>query len=574
MKKFLCLCFVVFFIFGCSDISNFKNESSIFLDFDLQNILSKNSNSRNVLDEETSEYQLEISLYNVRKSSVFDKSKATMISTSSPKIENGKVSVGFNNIRVGIKVAISVELYEISASNGKKLIYMGESDIFTVKNNKNIVQVQLKKVQPSDKENPNVILEDFLFFTQNNGVDDIPVETGYVKTDEYIQVTVNDINDTTDLWSYYVKTKAERSFEPGKNYKVSVDLKADEKTVIEVSANRTDMYFTVGTEWETFTFETGLIQMNETSQISIGCGLSKNTYIRNLKIEEFESYLPTLSFNIENYGIKDYLEANIDKPILQVEKEIDESNPENSGCKINLHSTGVTFQIRGYGTPNKLNVATFEMETTNELLTSAPKKVDTELSLNYANSWIDGSEIDSAKPNAYAVYFPLYPEDNEDFVQCAIEGFLQEYKQAPEEPLYIRGFNIQPASSLENTGKTFVIKVGDNFIKSIDDLEVNAPFEKPFEAPFEIGPGGEIVFDVLLANYYGETFGEDNWDDCTRFIYTTESEKVIVEDTLKFKCEVNNYEPTYKLINLSSDTISGQIRLTEDLKVEIVLAEE
>lgn len=570
MKKILCLCFVVFFIFGCSDISNFKNESSIFLDFDLQNILSKNSNSRNVLDEETSEYQFEISLYNVRKSSVFDKSKATLISTSSPKIENGKVSVGFNNIRVGIKAAISVELYEISASNGKNLIYMGESDIFTVKNNKNIVQVKLEKVQSGESDdtgNLEVILEDFLFFTQNNGVGDIPVETGYVKTDEYIQVTVNDINDTTDLWSYYVKTKAERSFEPGKNYKVSVDLKADEKTVVAVAANRADMYFTVGTEWETFTFETGLIQMNETSQISIGCGLSKNTYIRNLIIEEYTSNLPTLSFNIETYGIQEYLNSDIDEPILQVEKEIDESNPENSGYKINLHSTGVTFQIRGYGTPNQLNVATFEMETANESLTSALKKVDTKFSLKYAEAWNDGTEISSRENNEYSVYFPLYSEDNEDFVQCAIEGFIQEYKQAPEEPIFIRGFNIDSVSNLENTGKTFAIKHTDTFEKSL-----TLPFETDV---ITIDPNTAIVFDVLLVNDYEDTFGDDNWDDCTRFIYSQEA-KYIKENVLQYYINSDNDgNPVYYLYNnMTENSVSCKITLTQDLKVEIVLAEE
>lgn len=566
MKKLLCLCFVVFLVFGCSDISNFKNESSIFLDFDLQNILSKDSTSRNVLDEETSEYQLEI---NVRKSSVFDKSKATLISTSSPKIEDGKVSVGFNNIRVGLKVAISVELYEISASNGKNLIYMGESDIFTVKNTKNSVQVKLEKVQSDESDdtgNLDVILEDFLFFTQNNGVGDIPVETGYVKTDEYIQVTVNDINDTTDLWSYYVKTKTERSFEPGKNYKVSVDLKADEKTVVAVAANRADMYFTVGTEWETFTFETGLIRMEEISQISIGCGLSKNTYIRNLQLEECVSNLPTLSFNIENYGIKDYLEANIDEPILQVKKVFDEeTGSKEVGHELKLNSTGVTFQIRSYGMPNQLNVANFEIETENELLTSAPKKVDTDFSLNYANAWTEGTKITPNEDNEYAVYFPLYPEDNEDFVQCAIEGFLQEYKQVPEYPIYLKSFGISSASSLENTGKTFVIKVGDKFFKSYNLL-----FEEGCAQNFTIDPNTAINFDVLLANDYVENNNgvEFNWNDCTRFLYSKDN-KIIEENKLEYYSTVENGEQVFKLKNLSSDTISGKIILTQDLKVEI-----
>ena len=68
------------------------------------------------------------------------------------------------------------------------------------------------------------------------------------------------------------------------------------------------------------------------------------------------------------------------------------------------------------------------------------------------------------------MYFPLYADEIEDFenieatsannqnlVPCAIEGFLQEYWEVPEHPIYIKSFGISSASSLENKGKTFAI---------------------------------------------------------------------------------------------------------------------
>jgi hypothetical protein len=80
---------------------------------------------------------------------------------------------------------------------------------------------------------------------------------------------------------------------------VEVDLSAESKTVVGIAAARADMFFTVGTEIKTYSFETGCLNADLNKGITIGTALSSSTTVKNLKITEIaDSNLPTLSFNI------------------------------------------------------------------------------------------------------------------------------------------------------------------------------------------------------------------------------------------------------------------------------------
>ena len=144
---------------------------------------------------------------------------------------------------------------------------------------------------------------------------------------------------------------------------------------------------------------------------------------------------------------------------------------------------------------------------------------------------------------------------------------MQEYEEVPTEPIYIRGFGISSASSLEKKGKTFAIKVDDSFSKS---------YELPFYADVKILSQSEVVFDVLLANDFvqDDTGVQINWTDCTRFLYSREY-KIIKDEVLEYYINYDNEgNPIYKLYNSSGNDVSCKIKLTTDLKVEIVVAEE
>ena len=94
------------------------------------------------------------------------------------------------------------------------------------------------------------------------------------------------------------------------------------------------MFFTVGNEWKTYTFETGYLAETMTKDITIGAALSNTPiYLRNIKVEHIEdsnkeTSLPTLSFNINNDGITSYLNRTDNRPENIIEVAKTSSNDE------------------------------------------------------------------------------------------------------------------------------------------------------------------------------------------------------------------------------------------------------
>ena len=380
----------------------------------------------------------------------------------------------------------------------------------------------------------------------------------------YGVVTVKAPDSTESVWDYYVRSK-DVTFTYKKNYTVSVDLKADKASVIAIAAARADMFFTVGTEWTTCTFETGYLETDlsnkEQNCITIGSGLVGTLSISNLVITEIEGNdnLPTLSFFIEKAGIDAYLSDS-----SRAEQIIEVTN-EDGGYVLKLNSTHVSLQLRDYApiSENKLNMATFNLATDNAGLNSAVV-ASVNSSSGYVSCWNKASVIGEKKE--CQVYFPSYSEKISDVEECAVEGIISKnanngITEQVGNTITITNFSITNVTDLANLGKTFAVSVNNDFVYSN-----TLPFSREVTVP---KGNDSVTFDVLLGNKVG---GETsfNWDNVTRFLYQkTSGELIDSSSVVKYVIAGDQNSPTYKLVNESDSDVTCIITLTKDLKVEI-----
>ena len=110
---------------------------------------------------------------------------------------------------------------------------------------------------------------------------------------------------------------------------------------------------------------------------------------------------------------------------------------------------------------------------------------------------------------------------------------------------------------MQTDGKVFAIKTSDTW-KIAQSL--------PFSVNATILVGQSMVFDVLMLDAF-ET--EINWDDCTRFLYDTDSEKIIIPDKLKYTHSTTANGDTFSIENITDNEVSCSITLTENFTVEI-----
>lgn len=364
----------------------------------------------------------------------------------------------------------------------------------------------------------------------------------------FATITVDNPTASEKVWSYLIKSDI--SFDANKNYTISVDLKATEQTVVGIAAAETDMFFTVGNEWKTYSFETGYLKANSQNGISIGTGLSKTVYVSNLVITEsnVQSNLPILSFYISKEGITSYLQGNPNNDIIQVEKTTESTN-NNSGYKLTLNSTGVSLQLRDYISNTGLSKASFNMKSSNQnLKTSIVAK--TTNSEQFAKTWNTPTAI-GTDTKACNVFVPVYTA-NEEYI---IDGILSEGQTAGD-VIEISNYKIENITSLDNTGKVFAIKTDNTWNKSTT---------LPFTQQVTIQPNYECVYDVLLMNSFATVPNdESDWNECIRFLNTSED-----TDNFTFTFTSENNNTTYKIVNKTEEELTLNITLTADCKVVI-----
>ena len=111
-------------------------------------------------------------------------------------------------------------------------------------------------------------------------------------TADYDVITVDNATATSDIWSVWADSLEHWNFKANKNYKISVDVKADVESVVLLQAKPINASYAnqknvkVTTEWQTVEIETGCWNKDFLGYLQVVCGQSKKTYLRNLKMQE------------------------------------------------------------------------------------------------------------------------------------------------------------------------------------------------------------------------------------------------------------------------------------------------
>ena len=381
-----------------------------------------------------------------------------------------------------------------------------------------------------------------------------PNNSSLIQKTDCIGISVAPNSDSESVWTYF-GTVSPSSADQGYNFKqgdnkVSIQMKASEKTVVAIAAARADMFFTVDTEWKTFEFNTGYLNEELTKAITIGVGLSKEVYFRNLTVTQTQTAtektinntLPTLSFDINKTGIQEYLRSENSNPIIQVFQE-----GASYSIVVQASANNFDLSIRSYATPSKLNKVHFELENvSDENLTSSllgfSVKENEENNSSNVNCW---SKTVTYKDKNNIV-FPAFSNDgSSDLVPCVIQGIVDtglEYNNSLSFSLL--NFSSSPIESLEGTGKVFAIKTGPDGNQNwqqktkLDDFSL------------EIDGSKSSVLQVVITDAFED--GESIWDSnsyyCQFSNYKMGSE---CEDIIKL-----NYNEQDKFVTIANESES------------------
>ena len=494
-----------------------------------------------------------------------EQSNGDVLQTVEKTVNNEKnVSIYLNNVLVGKKIRVCAELTSVDG-----LTFEGFSSWFTTKTEEKKILLDLtrKDNETNEPQNPTIpknpqdptvpepgnTLQLGIKRIQTKDGGDVQENASWDPASGTVSITTP--TRSLDVYTYCLISD-DFTFVNGKNYKVEVDLCAKETTVVGIAAARADMFFTVGTESKTYSFETGCLNADLSKGITIGTALSEETIVKNLKITEIaDSNLPTLSFNISKTGIQEYLMGeNNSSPIIDITKT-------ENGYKFGLNSTGVTLEIRDYVDESGLNKASFNMTSDSVGNAAFLAKVED----SKINVWSSEETDISDSSKEYSILFPATKENQECVVRILSES-------TGTGTLSISDFNVEKvdSNSVENemktAGKVFAIKT-----QSFEENEVSDTWKiaqkLPFSVEATIPAGQSMVFDVLMLDAF-ETASEINWDDCTRFLYDTDSDKIIA-DKLKYTHSTTANGDTFSIVNISTNEVSCSITLTENFTVEI-----
>lgn len=544
--------FAVLIIVGCSNLfQNGKTFLKVNFTFPIPNY-SRTTSTENL---------------NWQIKTWIEQSNGDVLQTVEKSVNNEKnVSIYFKNVLVGKKIRVCVELTSVEG-----FTYEGFSSWFTTKASENKIVIDLTQKEndsnepqnpaiPENPQNPTVPETGNTFQLGINRIQtkdggDVQENASWNPTSGTVSIT--EPSRSVDVFSYCLISD-DFTFEKGKNYKVEVDLSAESKTVVGIAAARADMFFTVGTGLKTYSFETGCLNADLNKGITIGTALSSSTTVENLKITEIaDSNRPTLSFNISKAGIQKYLnEENDSSPIINIEKT-------GKGYEFGLNSTGVTLEIRDYAANSGLNKASFNMTSDSVGNAAFLAKVED----SKINVWSSKETDISGSSKDYSILFPATEENQECVVRILSES-------TGTGTLSISDFNVEKVDSnsvesdMTTASKVFAIKT-----QSFDETGVSGDTwenEKtlPFSVNATIPAGNSMVFDVLLIDAF-ETASKINWDDCTRFLYDTDSGKIIIDGKLQYTHSTTANGDTFNIVNISNDAVSCTITLTEDFTVEI-----
>jgi uncharacterized repeat protein (TIGR02543 family) len=414
------------------------------------------------------------------------------------------------------------------------------------------------------------IVEEFTLYKRKADESPLTLTTGEGTTlveNAYSEIIALGTAESDNVWTYYATPKNNNKFAGRGNYQISVDVWTESDTVIGITADKTDMYFSTNANtWKNCTFETGSIQDPDNAQLFFALGRSAKTRIKNLVVTNVaENDLPHLAFNITNYGIDNYL-AQQPKPseIIEITK-----NQITNGFDITVntplsHFTGnsivqdVTLELRDHATQTKgINKVSFDLNTQDKIFTSLCADTASPNSIVWNNSLLRVENTNQTLETCFPVY-----NSGEPVTISVIKSSEEEISKSST-TFSITNFSI---TNVENfSDKDFVIKIpnqdatigGDLYIKSQNDT-------LPFSQDITLVSKQQKDFDVLMFNdFEGDSPSSEDWNNVTRFIYSNSSGMI-------GQTEINYLiNSEYYVENKSDTEKTVRITLKADFTVDI-----
>ncbi len=321
-------------------------------------------------------------------------------------------------------------------------------------------------------------------------------------TADYDVITVDNATATSDVWSVWAASLENWNFKANKNYKISVDIKADTETVVLLqakaknTASSNQKNVKVTNDWQTVEIETGCWNKDFLGHLQVACGQSKKTYLKNLKMQEVSTKtIPTGVWGPNADSIS----------VTQVENGVKFAFGKDSADWINIASIRGNF-----------------VETTKNYLykvcfTAAADA--NEVVLNYAvDSWAEDNAWGSAKIGKTATNFELY---------------MPAYQLDGDE---IRGAELSFSLSTKNSVTI-----------------TNVKFE-----PLTAIPSNQVIFFTSDYNVHKKitSTGKDNCVVLDVAANTEADLRFVMEKETNSKIEWNNSCSFSKFVNKTSATVS------------------
>lgn len=285
--------------------------------------------------------------------------------------------------------------------------------------------------------------------------------------------------DYLKIWDYWLVSKTPVEAKKGKNYKISFDLKADKSSriylaTVDAATSEDSKYVehNVGTEYKTYSVETGTILTDRSAEVPLlAIGSVSKLYIKNYKIEETD---PKIGYAI--FGDSISCEASAD--------DISVTFGENRESSINIYPLALEV--------GKLHKVTFDV--------TCDKEVSDVAIFARANSnecATAGSEhfYFNTEKNTVTLYVPVYQKNKETF-----RTLLVWVDSKTPCKLTFSNFNSVETdlnSVLKENKGLGLYFAGDIYLSESEDKLWRV---LSADRPIQLSPGSRVEGQVLLCN--------------------------------------------------------------------------
>lgn len=344
--------------------------------------------------------------------------------------------------------------------------------------------------------------------------------------------------DYLKIWDYWLVSKTPVKAEKGKNYKISFDIKADKSSgiylaTLDAATSEDSKYveYNVGTEYKTYSVETGTILTDRSAEVPLlAIGSVSKLYIKNYKIEETN---PKIGYAIFGSDKNDSISCEASADDISVTFGEDRSSNINIyplALKVGrLHK--VTFDV----TCDKKvsDVAIFARANSNECATAGSEHFDF-----------------NTEKKTVTLYVPVYQKNNETLRTLLVWV-------DSETPCKLTFSNFKSVETDLNSVLEEDTTLGLYFAGDIYLSEAEGKLWRVLSAdrPIQLSPGSRVEGQVLLCDYAA-------WDSVVT------SFRVISKDS-----EVKRENENIVFTNNSSKTVSLSFSINDKLEAAVACAE-